>query len=186
MRAVWAGERRGIAGRIGPAPTRQNGPPIILGGHSRRALARATLLADGWISGGGGPDGFRAGATAVLSAWAQAQRPGRPRLMALVYFALGEDAAETARAYLTGYYGFAPPVAQAVIRGTPVDAQSVSDTITVYQAAGCDEIIFVPCSADAAQIAGLREAVTLASAPLVGAASCRRKLNTDPSVATEI
>ena len=58
MRAVWAGEPRGTAGAIGPAPVQPGGPPLLIGGTGAAAIRRTTTLGAGWISGGGGPAMF--------------------------------------------------------------------------------------------------------------------------------
>jgi probable F420-dependent oxidoreductase len=57
MRAAWTGESVAAAGRgwrapgntMRPAPTQQPGPPIWIGGNSRRAIRRAVELGDGWM-----------------------------------------------------------------------------------------------------------------------------------------
>jgi len=57
MRAAWTGESvtaegqgwRASAHTMQPAPTQQPGPPIWIGGNSRRAIRRAVELADGWM-----------------------------------------------------------------------------------------------------------------------------------------
>ncbi|MBV9843445.1 MAG: LLM class flavin-dependent oxidoreductase [Kutzneria sp.] len=152
MRRIWAGERRGFAGAVGPSPTARGGPELVLGGHSPRAIARAAAVGDGWISGGSGVGMFRAGAQAVLAGRREAGRPGRPRLLALAYFALGDDADQLANSYLRDYYGFAPPYAQAVVNNAAIGAESVIGTIEAFHAAGCDELILAPCSADIEQV----------------------------------
>jgi alkanesulfonate monooxygenase SsuD/methylene tetrahydromethanopterin reductase-like flavin-dependent oxidoreductase (luciferase family) len=159
MRRIWAGERRGIAGPIGPVPTSEAGPPLILGGHSPRAIARAARLADGWISGGGGPGSFAHGAAQFRVAWDAVGRPGRPRLMALAYFALGDDARGTAEKYIDGYYGFVPPYARMVAEHAAIGEPGVAAAVAAFREAGCDEVVFVPCSSGAEQVRLLSDAV---------------------------
>lgn len=56
MRAAWTGESvvlRGlhfdaVGNTMLPAPTQAGGPPIWIGGNSRRAMRRAVEMADGW------------------------------------------------------------------------------------------------------------------------------------------
>lgn len=56
MRAAWTGEsitRSGIGFRVGgntmlPRPIQRPGPPIWIGGNSKKAIRRAVELADGW------------------------------------------------------------------------------------------------------------------------------------------
>jgi hypothetical protein len=42
----------------------------------------------------------------VRTAWRETGRDGEPRLAALVYFSLGDDAEADSGAYLRDYYGF--------------------------------------------------------------------------------
>ncbi|WP_027945843.1 LLM class flavin-dependent oxidoreductase [Amycolatopsis taiwanensis] len=149
---IWSGQRRGFAGGIGPAPVREGGPELLLGGHSPAAVKRAAKRGDGWIAGSGGPEMFRHGAEGVRAAWKAAGRKGQPRLVALSYYALGEQAEQLADSYLNQYYGFAPPYAQLVRRNTGAGASAVAAAIDAFDAAGCDELILVPCSADLDQL----------------------------------
>lgn len=160
MREIWGGARRGFAGGIGPSPVREGGPELLLGGHSPRAVARAAKSGNGWISGSGGPGMFRGGAEAVRNAWREAGKPGKPRLVALSYFSLGDAAAELADGYINDYYGFAPPYAQLVRKNTAAGAEAVGATIDAFERAGCDELILAPCSADLGQLKLLAELVT--------------------------
>src|SRR6476620_6252781 len=64
MRAVWSGASRGTAGAVGPTPS-GDGPPLLLGGNGDHANRRVVDYGAGWISGGGGPDGFAKGAAPV-------------------------------------------------------------------------------------------------------------------------
>ena len=89
MRAVWAGEPRGFAGAIGPAPVQPGGPPLLIGGNGAAAIRRTTSVGAGWIAGGGGPAMFADGAAAVRDAWTAAGREGAPRLVALGYLSPG-------------------------------------------------------------------------------------------------
>ena len=150
-RAIWAGERRGFAGGIGPVPASPGGPPIMLGGHSPKAIDRAARLADAWISGSGGVDMFKGGAAAYRAAG------GRGRLVALTYFALGAHADELADRYLSDYYGFAPPYAQMVLRGSAIGAGRLRDTLARLAEAGCDEVLLSPCGNGLDQLKELRE-----------------------------
>lgn len=159
LRRIWQGERRGIAGGIGPEPVNPGGPPIVLGGHSPRAVARAAKHGDGWISGSGGPGMFAGGAAAFRAAWEKEGRQGRPRLLGLAYFSLGPDARENAAAYVNDYYGFAPPYAAQVLSHVAVGEARVAATLGAFAQAGCDELILAPCSADVEQVKLLRAVI---------------------------
>src|SRR5438477_525906 len=79
---------------------------LLLGGSVQATFDRIARHGDGWIMGGGTPDQFADGAKAVDAAWTAAGREGRPRNLALVYFALGPDGQAAADSYLHHYYGF--------------------------------------------------------------------------------
>jgi alkanesulfonate monooxygenase SsuD/methylene tetrahydromethanopterin reductase-like flavin-dependent oxidoreductase (luciferase family) len=160
LERIWAGEPRGMAGPIGPPPVREGGPEIILGGQSPAAVDRAARRASGYISGSGNPGMFQAGAEMMRAAWAQQGRPGRPRLLALSYCALGDSARSHAEQYLRSYYGFAPGLAEMVLGFASVSADQVAERITAFREAGCDELIFTPCSADPGQVDLLHDAVS--------------------------
>jgi probable F420-dependent oxidoreductase len=57
MRAAWTGETvtttgrnwRASANTMRPPPVQQPGPPVWIGGNSRRAIRRAVELGDGWM-----------------------------------------------------------------------------------------------------------------------------------------
>ena len=157
LRQVWGGERRGFAGAIGPTPTNPRGPELILGGQAPGAIARAARFGDGWISGSGGVGMLRGGAGAFRTAWKQAGRTKKPRLLALAYYSLGDQAEENAKAYINDYYGFAPPYAQAVLANTSVGEDALARTLHAYEKAGCDEVVLAPCSTDLDQIKRLSE-----------------------------
>lgn len=152
MTAVWAGEARGFAGPIGPRPVQPGGPPLLLGGGSAAAIRRAARHGAGWIAGGGGPEMFAHAAEQVRSAWADAGRQGAPRLVSLTYFALGPVAERAARAYLTDYYGFLGEFAEHLAAGALTDREAVRTAVRAFADAGCDELIFFPCSIDSDQV----------------------------------
>lgn len=161
VRRIWAGERRGFAGGIGPATVRPGGPELILGGHAPAAVARAARIGDGWISGSGGPGMFRQGVAAFRAARGEYARPEPARVLAIAYAALGPHAEADADAYLGDYYGFAPPYAQQVRRAALVDEAGLTRAVKEYEQAGCDELLLMPCSSGTDQVERLAAAVGL-------------------------
>jgi alkanesulfonate monooxygenase SsuD/methylene tetrahydromethanopterin reductase-like flavin-dependent oxidoreductase (luciferase family) len=111
-------------------------------------LARRRLGAGGLplLMGGGGPQAFTGGADKARQAWREAGRAGAPRLAALAYVSLGEDAEAHARAYLTDYYSFIGEFAK---------------QIAAFTEAGRDELILFPCHPDTAQVALTAQAAGL-------------------------
>jgi len=161
---IWAGERRGMAGAIGPTPTLPGGPELVLGGHAPAALARAARRGTGWMSGSGGAGMFAQGAATVRAAWTEATRPGTPRLLALAYVALGAEARAEAERFVHSYYGFAPPLAEQVLRAAAIGDQAVRALIRDYSAAGCDDLVLLPCSPRLEQVEQLALITTAATA----------------------
>lgn len=73
LRRAWSGEPFSFDGsyyqvprlRVTPTPVQRPRPPILVGGFSGPALARAARLGDGWLAGGSGPDEYAAYARAL-------------------------------------------------------------------------------------------------------------------------
>lgn len=158
MRAVWAGEPRGYAGPIGPAPVRKGGPPLLIGGGSPAAFRRMTEFGAGWILGAGGPDAFAAAADQARGAWRDAGRAGEPRLAAIGYVSLGDGAEEHAQRYLGDYYGFVGDFVDRIVAGALTTRQKVADAVAGFTAAGCDELILFPCDPDVGQVGLIADA----------------------------
>lgn len=157
LREIWAGKRMGYAGAVGPAPVNPDGPPVLFGGHTPPSIKRAARLGDGWISGGGGVGMFIGGVKEFRAAWTETGREGTPKTAVLAYYALGPKAPELAETYLLDYYGFAPPYANIVLKNAAIGAETLRQQVDAYAAAGCDEVLFFPSSADLDQLTQLRE-----------------------------
>jgi alkanesulfonate monooxygenase SsuD/methylene tetrahydromethanopterin reductase-like flavin-dependent oxidoreductase (luciferase family) len=155
MHRAWAGELvEGAQKPVTPTPVR-GAVPIIVGGRSEAAIRRAVQWGIGWTAGGSDPGQTRPSAERVRAAWEEAGREGEPKIMALVYFALGGREEEGAGA-LTDYYGdFGPVIAQHM----PTTAEAAQTTVGRFQGAGVDELVFDPTVADLTQVELLAEAV---------------------------
>ena len=94
----------------------------------------------------------------LTAAWTAAGRAGRPRTMALFYFALGPGAEKMAADSLGGYYAFLGDNAQQVVASAATDAQTVRQYLAGFAAAGTDDVICFPASADLSQVDRLAEA----------------------------
>ena len=154
---IWSGDSFGYAGAIGP----QGRPTLIIGGASDAAYTRAARYADGWINGGGAPEQFGERAEKLRAAWQAAGRTGEPITQSLAYFALGEGARAAADAYLNDYYAWlGPDVSGAIAGSAATDAETVRGYVDAFTAAGCGELIMVPCHADPAQVDLLADALS--------------------------
>jgi alkanesulfonate monooxygenase SsuD/methylene tetrahydromethanopterin reductase-like flavin-dependent oxidoreductase (luciferase family) len=159
LKRVWSGEERGYAGAIGPAAVRDGGPELIVGGGTPASFRRVAQVGDGWIMGGGTPDMFAEAASGVDAAWQEAGRPGKARKLSLAYFGLGSDGRAHADNYLLHYYGFLGEGASQVAASAAVSAEMVRSYAGAFEAAGCDELIFVPTSSGLDQVKLLADAV---------------------------
>jgi alkanesulfonate monooxygenase SsuD/methylene tetrahydromethanopterin reductase-like flavin-dependent oxidoreductase (luciferase family) len=160
IRQIWRGEG-GDAASLSPLPQGE-GPSLLIGGGADAAFERAARHADGWIMGAGTPDGFAEAIPKLEAAWHRQGRDGEPRRASLAYFCLGEDAERRARSYLTGYYGWLGEELSGMIAGAAAtDAEGVRGAMAAFEAAGCRELIFMPCSGDPGQVGLLAEAAGL-------------------------
>lgn len=159
MKRIWGGERRGLAGPIGPSPVRPGGPELIVGAISEAGFRRVAGLVDGWIMGGGTPEMFSRLGAAVDRAWQDAGRPGKPRKLSLAYFALGPGAQEEAISTIKSYYAWLGPYADQIVAGMAVSPEMVKDYVAGFEQAGCDELIFGPGSSRPDQVTLLAEAI---------------------------
>lgn len=157
IQAIWNGSTPTVAA-MGPRRT-DGGPPILMGGRSGAALARAARYAAGWTVGISSPDQIRAGVVELRQAWAEAGRTETPRVVALTYFGLGATAATSTPAYLRSYYAFIGPYAEVVATSAPTDIDGIHRAIDAYAEAGADELVFLPTVAGAEQLELLAGAV---------------------------
>jgi hypothetical protein len=80
--------------------------------------------------------------------------------MSLAYFALGDEAREQARGYITDYYAFlGEDAAAGFAESIPADRDSIKGVVDAFAAAGCDELVWFPTASDPAQVDLLAETV---------------------------
>ncbi len=161
MRAVWNQETRGRAHPVGPAPVQAGGPPILFGGEAPATFRRLAEYGAGWVLGGGRPEQLAAGAEKAKAAWREAGREGEPRVVALAYVSLGDDAEEHARRYLLDYYGFLGDFAEQIAGSALTSPKAVAAARAAFADAGCDELVLFPCNPDLAQVDLVAEAAGL-------------------------
>jgi alkanesulfonate monooxygenase SsuD/methylene tetrahydromethanopterin reductase-like flavin-dependent oxidoreductase (luciferase family) len=155
MRQVWAGK---VSGRGGPMPELPEGRPALLfGGLVPAAHRRAATHGQGWVAPLFGLSVLQEGAAAVQKAWAEAGRPGRPRIVTGRYFSLGDGADAVADEYIHHYYGdefFAPARAD-----TLTTTEQLRAELAALQAAGTTDVVLYPASGGLEQVGLLAEAV---------------------------
>src|SRR5216683_6631746 len=91
--------------------------------------------------GGGTPPMFAQLGSAVDRAWQDAGRPGKPRKLALAYFALGPEAQEETASTIRFYYG---EMAERILPGVAVSAEMIRGYVAGFERNGCDELILAP------------------------------------------
>jgi alkanesulfonate monooxygenase SsuD/methylene tetrahydromethanopterin reductase-like flavin-dependent oxidoreductase (luciferase family) len=158
---AWAGEVvDGSDGEaICPPPVRDARVPILFGGSGGRALARMARWGAGHAIGGAAAAQSAAIVDRVRAAWKDAGRVGDPRVSALAYYSLGDDAAEDSRAYLRDYYGFLGGYVEQVAEGALRSAEAVQAEVAGFAAAGVSELYLVPTTGSLDQVDRLADAV---------------------------
>jgi alkanesulfonate monooxygenase SsuD/methylene tetrahydromethanopterin reductase-like flavin-dependent oxidoreductase (luciferase family) len=160
IRRIWNGEGDNEA-KVGPRPLGA-GPSLVVGGTVDASFERTARHADGWMMGGGSPDDFVAGLEKLNAAWKRQGREDEPRKMALGYFSLGEDAERNAERDLGEYYAWlGEEVSGMIVSGAAKDPETVKGYVSGFEAAGCDELFFFPCSSDPEQVSLLAKAAGL-------------------------
>jgi alkanesulfonate monooxygenase SsuD/methylene tetrahydromethanopterin reductase-like flavin-dependent oxidoreductase (luciferase family) len=130
-----------------------------LGGSSESTWRRVAKQGTGWICGRGGSEEFEMGADQIRSAWHEEGRAGNPQLLAFRFFSLGPGGSENARNFISNYYSYAPFM-EALLASTSLTDQMVVDVAQTYSNAGCDELLFFPCSSHLDQVQLLARALT--------------------------
>lgn len=155
---------------IVPPAVREQMPPVLVGGLSDQAYARAARFAAGYVHGGGPPRAFARAADRARAAWLDLGRPGQPQLWGQGYFALGEDARDAGAAYLRDYYAFTGPFAEKIVEGILTTPQAVAQFVRGYAEAGCDELILFPAVADLEQLERLADVLASLDPPVAAGA----------------
>ena len=164
LRRLWNGGNAADGQPVGPTPIQPGGPPIYASAMGPKSLARATawavgvscftLLAD--------PVEMERSAEAALSAWTAAGRTDRPRLVTGSFVALGDEAEHTLREFTFRYLEvFSPVLARSLADAMPLHTpDALAAALHAADAAGYDEFIVVPATADPTVLTLLTEVCT--------------------------
>ncbi|MFJ1790990.1 LLM class flavin-dependent oxidoreductase [Kitasatospora griseola] len=144
-------------GAIGPRPA-SGPPPVLVGGRSRAALDRMARYGEGAVLVASAAM-FAERAVEARECWTAHGRPGRPRLVAQTYYALGPQGPDEALEHLRSYYAFAGPAADLIARTALTSEDAVRQEVARFRQAGCDELVLIPCSTDVRQLDLLAAAV---------------------------
>ena len=157
---AWAGEPLADGTRpVGPPPIQQPGVPFIIGGTVDDSIRRAVEFGSGWTAGGLPPDAVEPIVEKVQSAWKEAGRQGRAKIVALAYFSLG-DTVDDSRRYLLDYYQpVGDDVAEMIAGSALRSVESITGALDAYAGVGVDELILDPTVSEPNQVDMLAAAV---------------------------
>lgn len=148
---LWSAER---SNPVVPMGTRQ--VPVLIGGYSARTMPRMARWGHGYIGGALPPSMTAPAFSEAKRAWQEAGRPGKPKLVVLAYFALGNI--DLGLANVRHFYQHAPDhIASSVVVCT--SGSSIRELIDQYTQLDVDEIIFFPSNDNLDEISRLADAV---------------------------
>jgi alkanesulfonate monooxygenase SsuD/methylene tetrahydromethanopterin reductase-like flavin-dependent oxidoreductase (luciferase family) len=153
MRHVWSGKPwNENIGPVGPAPVQSGGPEIILGGVTPVVFQRVARLAHGLVTPLNDLDQVAGMFRLVEQAWQEANRPGKPRLIAQIDIGLETPHNDTAIDKVLSYYKITPPFdaykASTLIR----TEQQLREKLKAAEQVGADEVVLFTWSTDINQI----------------------------------
>ncbi len=160
MRRVWAGQ--GVVegdGPIGPKPVQPGGPPVIVGGSSPVALRRAGRIGEGYIAGTRDAPDIAVAFKTVEESWKAAGKSGRPRLVAIRYFALGPNAAERGAVNLRDYYSSPGQGPERAVQAMITTPERIKEHNKAFEDIGGDELVWLPTIAEVDQVDRLKDVV---------------------------
>lgn len=166
MKRLWTGAPAFPgADPIGPAATQPGGPPVFTSARGPKSVARATKWATGFTGAtlSGDPADMLEEARSFRDLWGNAGGGPDPYMMTSVFFALGEGADARMRAVTDRYFtvGDQPPppgLVDAMLSKVTNDA-AVGTAIDGAEAAGFDELVFIPTTDNVADLDRLAELV---------------------------
>lgn len=162
MRQVW-NQQEIIpgGGAIGPIPTKPNGPRILAGALGPKSIARCAQWADGLYAWSGNGEQVELDNTFAMAdrAWELANRTQSPYRMGGFWYTLADDGQQKLYDYVYEYLAIAGPeiakmMAESVSRSS---AASVTQALDNAEAAGCEELMLVPATAELTEIDRLIE-----------------------------
>ncbi|MEV7080916.1 LLM class flavin-dependent oxidoreductase [Streptomyces sp. NPDC093516] len=156
-RSVWRGEvPPGCDNPAVPVGTRE--VPLLFGGMAQASFDRVARAGHGYIGPSAAPERVGPLFDRARAAWRAAGRRGEPYLVALAYYALGDE--DAGRAGVYDYYRSAGPdsarARAAEVRG---GADDVRATVKAYADLGVDELMLNPTVDDLEEVTRLAHVV---------------------------
>jgi alkanesulfonate monooxygenase SsuD/methylene tetrahydromethanopterin reductase-like flavin-dependent oxidoreductase (luciferase family) len=160
LQKAWAGQPIMEGTReVGPPVVQKPGVPLLIGGTADDSVRRVVEFGVGWTAGGLPPDAVKGMAEKVKAAWSAAGRPGKPRIVALAYFSLG-DVVEESRFCLVDYYQLLGDDMAEMIAGSALRSpEAIKGALGAFEEVGVDELILDPTYPDPDQVDQLAKVV---------------------------
>jgi alkanesulfonate monooxygenase SsuD/methylene tetrahydromethanopterin reductase-like flavin-dependent oxidoreductase (luciferase family) len=158
---IWSGQAvSDKIGAIGPAPIQPGGPEVLIGGYGPAAMRRLGRWGNGFISGGSPPEQANQAFRMAEETWRKAARPGTPRLVGCIYFALGPRASEGIEHYISSYYAYmGKDTVRQMVQGFPSTVEAVQAAIKGFSDIGADELMLWPCIPELDQVQRLADLI---------------------------
>ena len=90
-------------------------------------------------------------------AWQDAGRPGKPRFVMVTFFSLADP--DRAAEWIKTYYAFRGPLADQIARENLTTPDAIKGAIRDFENIGVDEMIFLPCTPEIAQLDKLADVI---------------------------
>jgi alkanesulfonate monooxygenase SsuD/methylene tetrahydromethanopterin reductase-like flavin-dependent oxidoreductase (luciferase family) len=159
LHQAWRGEPiPGSSFPVGP-PTPRGRIPLLIGGQPRLAARRAVRWEAGFTIGGAPPEQAAGAIEQFTAAWTDAGGPGRPRIVALSYFSIGEEHTAESLHNLRTYYGFLGNWAEGLATSAPRSPTAIREQAAAFAQLGVDELILDPTVANLDQVDRLDDAI---------------------------
>lgn len=152
LHAVWRGDPIPGADLQVAAPTPGGAVPVLFGGQARFATPRAVRWQGGFTIGGAPPERAAAAAEEFRRRYAELGGTGTPRVVALMYFSLGDEHTEESLRNLRTYYGFLGDWVEGIAQGAARNPEVLRDRIKGFEAGGIDELVLDPTVASLDQV----------------------------------
>lgn len=148
LERAWSGELEGAGGPMTELPPGR--PELLFGGLVPAAFRRAATRGQGWVAPLLGLPVLQQGVAAVRAAWAEAGRPGEPRIVTGRYFGLGPGADAIADGYLRHYYG--DQYFAAARADTVTSADRLGEELAALRESGATDVVLYPTSSGLEQV----------------------------------
>ena len=162
LRSIWL-QQPPFAGvdPVGPPPVQQGGPRILTGAMGPKGIARSSRWADGIFAWSGNGEKAEIANTLAMAddAWRESGREQPPYKLGGFWYTLSDDGQQKLYDYVYNYLLIAGEDVARWMAGTVhrSSADAVKEALDNLEAAGCEEAMLSPITAELAEIDRLAE-----------------------------